>query len=102
VSAALQRALELSSGTTNFFSGKLCHRHQQQQKNSSAVVVDNDEVTNNYDSSLQLETARAWIAMRDAIETGKAKYRFSENQLLYHYTKDTKYLVRAAMDGRDC
>lgn len=35
---------------------------------------------------------KAWIAMRDCVERGKAEYRFEEDQLMYHYTKDVKYL----------
>lgn len=34
----------------------------------------------------------AWIAVRDCIETGKTEYRYDEDQLMYHYTKDLKYL----------
>jgi len=34
----------------------------------------------------------AWIAMRDCVERGKAEYRFDEDQLMYHYTKDVKFL----------
>ena len=33
----------------------------------------------------------AWIAVRDCVETGK-EYRFDENQLMYHYTKDVNYI----------
>mmetsp|Transcript_70 Transcript_70/g.136 ORF Transcript_70/g.136 Transcript_70/m.136 type:complete len:258 (+) Transcript_70:194-967(+) len=39
-----------------------------------------------------LTVCEAWIAMRDCIETGKAQYRYDSDQLLYHYTKDKKYL----------
>ena len=35
-----------------------------------------------------------WIAIRDCISVGRDKYRFTENQLLYHYTKDKRYLCR--------
>lgn len=35
---------------------------------------------------------KAWIAMRDCIQRGKAEYRYDEDQLMYHYTKDTKHL----------
>ena len=34
----------------------------------------------------------AWIAMRDCIERGRKEYRFDEDQLMYHYTKDVKFL----------
>jgi len=37
------------------------------------------------------EVAAAWIAVRDCISQGN-EYRFDDNQLWYHYTKDTMYL----------
>ena len=40
----------------------------------------------------QESVIRSWIALRDSIEIGKKEYRFDENQLMYHYTKDTKYI----------
>lgn len=39
------------------------------------------------------DTLLAWIALRDCITTGR-KYRYSEGQLNYHYTKDTKVLMK--------
>jgi methylmalonic aciduria homocystinuria type C protein len=35
----------------------------------------------------------AWIALRDSITTGR-HYRYSEGQLIYHYTKDAKLLMK--------
>jgi len=29
-----------------------------------------------------------WIALHDCVEVGREKFRFSEDQLRYHYTKD--------------
>jgi hypothetical protein len=40
----------------------------------------------------ELKTARAWIELRDCIEVGRAQYRFGKNQLLYHYTNDSKFI----------
>lgn len=36
---------------------------------------------------------KAWIAMRDCVNRGK-EYRYDHDQLMYHYTKDIKYLKR--------
>jgi hypothetical protein len=33
-----------------------------------------------------------WIAMRDCVGVGRDEYRFSHGQLMYHYTKDLKFL----------
>lgn len=38
------------------------------------------------------ELCLPWIAMRDCVQTGK-EYRFGHQQLMYHYTKDPKYLT---------
>jgi hypothetical protein len=43
-------------------------------------------------SIVDISICQAWIAMRDTVERGKAEYRFDDEQLLYHYTKDVQYL----------
>lgn len=42
--------------------------------------------------SNMMAVCQAWIEMRDCIERGRSEYRFDEDQLMYHYTKDTKFL----------
>lgn len=37
------------------------------------------------------QVAAAWIELRDCVSVGK-EFRFDEDQLWYHYTKDTKFL----------
>lgn len=39
------------------------------------------------------KVCHAWIAMRDCVHTGK-EYRFGDQQLMYHYTKDHECLER--------
>ena len=34
-----------------------------------------------------------WINVRDCIQIGKEQHRYSNPQLLYHYTKDTNILI---------
>jgi hypothetical protein len=34
-----------------------------------------------------------WIALRDAVEIGK-EYKYEEDQLFYHYTKDYSILKK--------
>ena len=36
----------------------------------------------------------AWAALRDCVELGR-EYRYSEAQLVYHYTKDKSVLAQA-------
>lgn len=75
--AAMERALDLSD-TFN-----LC----QQLHKSVTFVWD--------------KAAMAWIAVRDAVELGKAKYRYGESQLMYHYTKDKKFIKIAMAEGEN-
>lgn len=35
---------------------------------------------------------RPWIELRDCISVGRQEYKYSDNQLLYHYTKDPEIL----------
>lgn len=44
---------------------------------------------------------KAWIAMRDCVERGRSEYRFDEDQLMYHYTKDVKFLSKTSDDTAD-
>jgi methylmalonic aciduria homocystinuria type C protein len=39
------------------------------------------------------DTRLAWVALRDCITTGR-NYRYTDGQLIYHYTKDTKVLMK--------
>ena len=38
------------------------------------------------------ETWEAWLAVRDACDVGRA-YRYSDNQIGYHYTHERRFLV---------
>lgn len=44
------------------------------------------------------EMAMAWISLREVVPLGQ-DYRYSNLQLFYHYTRDTKYIL-AAIDAR--
>jgi len=39
------------------------------------------------------ETMKPWIRLRDCIEVGREEWRYGEEQLLYHYTKDPEILM---------
>lgn len=45
------------------------------------------------------DKALAWIKIRDCVQLGKLKYRYEKNQLMYHYTKDKKFLRDAMCNG---
>jgi hypothetical protein len=54
----------------------------------------NEEQDGQEASSLRKSrVATVWIALRDAISIGRETYRFDENQLWYHYTKDPSFLL---------
>lgn len=44
------------------------------------------------DFDKNMDLIRGWIALRNVVNVGREKYRFPEDQLMYHYTKDPKYL----------
>lgn len=43
------------------------------------------------------EVAKKWIEFRDLSVVGK-EYKYDDNQLWYHYTKDVKYIQNALND----
>jgi len=45
-------------------------------------------------TGLSVRVADAWIALRDAVSIGRDEYRFGDDQLRYHYTKDAGCLAR--------
>lgn len=42
--------------------------------------------------------AEEWIAVRDVVRLGKQQYRYGRNQLMYHYTKNKRFLHAAMME----
>jgi hypothetical protein len=68
---------------------------KQAMKHAMELVSNDDmqlSLLNDTFATKQREQAEAWIAVRDCISRGKDEYRFDEQQLWYHYTKDPKYL----------
>ena len=59
----------------------------------------NIEVDNNDNSQQQqqqhnfLSMSQAWIDLRDCVRIGKDEYRYEYDQLMYHVTKDQRYLL---------
>ena len=39
-------------------------------------------------------TMKPWIQLRDVISVGRDNWKYDDNQLLYHYTKDPEILIR--------
>jgi len=54
-----------------------------------------DQCENEYDDVYKL-----WIGVRDCIQIGKKEYRYSNSQLLYHYTKDVDVLVEELKENK--
>ena len=53
-----------------------------------------NSVTSGSDWSKVSPTMRPWIQLRDCISLGREDYKYCDNQLLYHYTKDPEILKR--------
>lgn len=51
-----------------------------------------NSVTSGSEWSKVSPTMRPWIQLRDCISVGREDYKYSDNQLLYHYTKDVEIL----------
>jgi hypothetical protein len=88
---AMQQALEMSPGSD--------------KNNGYGVFTDNqkdDELCNFLHNSkccgktlsLVSPTMRQWIHVRDCITIGRDTYKYCDNQLLYHYTKDIDLLKK--------
>jgi methylmalonic aciduria homocystinuria type C protein len=43
---------------------------------------------------MEVDVRLAWAALRDCVQLG-AEHRYSEAQLVYHYTKDKAVLLQA-------
>jgi hypothetical protein len=39
------------------------------------------------------KTMRPWIQLRDSISVGREKWKYGQEQLLYHYTRDSEILL---------
>lgn len=78
---AMQYAITVSSSNDNDLT--LVH--------NGKITEDDDD--NNDDTNHEMRIVRAWVAVRDCVDTGRSGYRYGHNQLNYHYTKNTsKYL----------
>lgn len=51
-----------------------------------------NSVTSGSDWSKVSPAMRPWIQLRDCITVGQKDYKYCDNQILYHYTKDTDIL----------
>jgi hypothetical protein len=45
-----------------------------------------------------LSICQAWIDLRDCVQTGKEQYRYDYDQLMYHFTKDQRYLLDSSLE----
>lgn len=63
------------------------------QQNDLCTYLHNS-VTSGSDWSKVSPTMRPWLQLRDCISVGRDDYKYCDNQLLYHYTKDTDILKR--------
>ena len=46
-----------------------------------------------------LSICQAWIDLRDCVQTGKEQYRYDYDQLMYHFTKDQRFLLDSSLES---
>jgi hypothetical protein len=60
--------------------------------NGTNKIQRHDDDDKNDDNDYFLSICQAWIDLRDCVQTGKEQYRYDSDQLMYHFTKDKRYL----------
>ena len=73
---------------------QLCEELGEGKYNTNTKTnADNDNDSRRNIINRKEEIPLAWMKLRDSISIGRQKYKYDNNQLLYHYTKDTKCLI---------
>ena len=62
------------------------------------AVAAREYVQQAFDEGTPDEVHKYLIASRDCIKLGKDKYRFTESQILYHYTQNVRYILEGIED----
>ena len=78
---ALKISTAPGEATTTGYGGNLCNYLH-------------NSVTSGSEWSKVSPTMRPWIQLRDCISVGREDYKYCDNQLLYHYTKDIEILKK--------
>ncbi|OEU11746.1 hypothetical protein FRACYDRAFT_244869 [Fragilariopsis cylindrus CCMP1102] len=71
---------------------QLCEELGEGKYNTN-TDADNGNDSRRNKNNRKEEIPLAWMKLRDSISIGRQKYKYDNNQLLYHYTKDTKCLI---------
>ncbi|MGK3736743.1 MAG: hypothetical protein ACI8RD_003485 [Bacillariaceae sp.] len=72
---------------------QLCEELGEGKYNTTtAADTDNDNDRRN-NNNRKAEIPLAWMELRNSISIGREKYKYDNNQLLYHYTKDDRCLI---------
>ena len=67
-------------------------------KSNDLCTYLHNSVTSGSDWSKLSPMMRPWLQLRDCISVGREDYKYCDNQLLYHYTKDTAILKRELLN----
>ena len=100
---AFDRALAISTGkeieTLGDSSTDLCEEDNViiSEELGRGIYKNNGKQQKNRNDR-KTRVASAWIQLREAISIGRENYRFDDNQLWYHYTKDPIYLFQGMTD----
>lgn len=67
-------------------------KHALYKTNTTAESIHICRRLHGGEGMLQDDLYKDWIALRDVVSIGRKDYRYSEGQLMYHYTKDLQFL----------
>lgn len=82
----MQHALQMSTGGNSYVD-------TDDQNVKELCTMLHDRKSSGSDWSKVSPSMRPWIKLRDCISIGRDDYRYCDEQLLYHYTKDSDILV---------
>lgn len=82
----MQHALQISTGGNSYVD-------TDNQDVKELCTILHDRKSSGSDWSKVSPSMRPWIKLRDCISIGRDNFRYCDEQLLYHYTKDSDILV---------
>ncbi len=86
----MEYALKISGGSSGY-----------SDSSDSLCKYLHNSVSSGSDWSKVSPTMRPWIQLRDSISVGRDDYKYCDDQILYHYTKDIHILRRELLKNCD-
>ena len=94
----LERALELSFGKDGYGGREESTPTAAHTGKEDLCQYLHNTVSSGSDWSKVSPMMRPWIELRDCITVGRDEHKYSDHQILYHYTKDTDILKKELQD----